>query len=79
MTVTSTGTGPLVISGVSVTGETWINSDGCSGRQLSPGAQCVVVVNVDPWTFPGEQWLVINHNGGGRSRVNFALGGPVVS
>src|SRR4029077_8785195 len=51
VTVRSTGTGPLTISGVSLGGADpgeFVLSDGCSGAVLQPGASCEVLVSSRP-------------------------------
>jgi hypothetical protein len=80
--VTSTGTAPLVISAASVGPagqyDFSIAADDCSGRTLSPGAYCTLLVNFEPAAVGTRAaTLTIAHNApGGSSAV--ALSGTGV-
>ena len=67
--VLSTGTAPLTIGSVSITGgdsgEFQIVANGCAGASLAPGTSCTIVVTSQP-THPGSHsaTLVITDNDG---------------
>ena len=71
--ITSTGTGPLVISSLTVggtnPGDFPIWSDGCSGQTLNPGTSCTASVSFEPLGIGTRSaTITIAHN---------ASGGPV--
>jgi hypothetical protein len=76
ITLTSTGTGPLVVSSVNLGGNTydfWLGNDGCSGVTLQHGASCTVAVSFEP-THLGSRAATVTfvHNAGASSVVSLS-------
>ncbi len=72
--ITSTGTGPLVVSSVTLggtnPGDFWLGNDGCSGVALLPGASCTVAVSFEPLRVGTRTATVtIAHNAAGGPSV----------
>jgi len=69
VTLSSTGSGPLVISSVTIggaaAGDYWISSTTCSGATLAPFATCNVYVMFAPSAIGTRNaTLTFNHNAG---------------
>jgi hypothetical protein len=77
VTVTSSGTADLTVSGVSSSGSPFtIATDGCSGKKLLPGTTCSVDVSFAPTasgSFSGN--LAVASNASNTPTVNVALSG----
>jgi hypothetical protein len=75
LTVTSSGTSPLVISTVTIGGanptDFYVGNDTCWGSTLNPGSTCTVEMFFDPWAIGiRNATLTIAHNApGGSSTV----------
>jgi hypothetical protein len=68
--ITSTGTGPLVVSSVTLggtnPGDFGVWADGCTGATLSPGASCTLSVSFEPLrTGTRTATVAIAHNAAG--------------
>jgi hypothetical protein len=74
LTVTSSGTAPLVIASATLGGpNAWdflIDSDSCSGAMLNPGSSCTVVMLFDPFNLGTRNaTLTVAHNAAGSPGV----------
>jgi hypothetical protein len=67
VTLTSTGTAPLSITNIAITGATTVftQTNGCGVGVLAPNAQCTISVKCTPGTTAATASLVITHNAAG--------------
>jgi hypothetical protein len=67
VTLTSTGTAPLSITNIAITGATTVFSqtNGCGIGTLAPNGQCIISVKCTPGSTSASGNLVITHNAAG--------------